>query len=168
MSCIAPIVTKRYCVHSSGHVLYKILNNSNEECTKRDKILFMTLVKQTCIFFTVPIFTKLKLAGQFFCTKLRDWISMKADQEFSCREDVTNWQVSVWVIWIVQHQMVRCLLRSVQAGWQLCDRWGQRLAGYNNKVKTDIRGRGVALECHGGSSYDGHVTSKGHNGTSNC
>jgi hypothetical protein len=60
------------------------------------------------------------------------------------------------------------LLRSVQAGWQLCDRWGQRLDSCYNKAKTEIRGRGVARECYGGSSYDGHVTGKGRNGTSNC
>jgi len=42
------------------------------------------------------------------------------------------------------------------------------LASYKNKAKTYIRGRGVARECYGGSSYDGHVTSKGRNGSSSC
>jgi hypothetical protein len=39
---------------------------------------------------------------------------------------------------------------------------------YNKTAKTYIRDRGVARECYGGSAYDGHVTSKGHNGMSNC
>ena len=73
-SCLSRNV---YCMPTSGHVLCKILNNSNEICTKRDKILFMALVKQACIFFFSPYRFSLNSNLQdffFFCKKLRDRI----------------------------------------------------------------------------------------------
>lgn len=57
---------------------------------------------------------------------------------------------------------------SMLAAFCATDEASAWLASYKNKAKTDIRGRGVARECYGGSSYDGHVTGKGDNGTSDC